>query len=282
MHLNREARTWSGEKGAENAVQSSLAMVYINIRRLTPEECYGYEANKLAWTGGAESGLWATRNYKMAIGIILFHVGSLLFLASYLCKDILWLRVLTVTSLFSLIAFYYLRDNPMWPAVVWGWLYIIVNLAQLWMLYLSRKPVRFSELEEEIYHLVFGSLPRRFFHSMFQLGSMEQVEKGTLLIKRNQNLDKLYLVIEGEAEVLLLNGDTRTISKGGFIGEQSFITGNTTSADVHIGTDNTVLLTWSQETLSAFLDKDPVLSNAFDLVITIDIIGKLQRMQVEA
>jgi len=217
----------------------------------------------------------------MAIGIILYHVGALLFLTSYLCKDILWLRILTVTSLFSLILYYYLRDNPLWPAVAWGSLYIIVNLSQLWVLYLSRKPVRFSELQEEIYHLVFGSLPRRFFHSMFQLGSVEQVEKGTLLIKRGQPLNRLYLVIDGEAEVLLPNGDTRTISKGGFIGEQSFITGNTTSADVHIGTDNIVLLTWSRETLSALLNKDPVLSNAFDLVITTDVIGKLQRMQAE-
>ena len=110
---------------------------------------------------------------------------------------------------------------------------------------------------------------------------MEQVGKGTLLIKRGQTLNKLYLVIDGEAEVLLPNGDTRTISKGGFIGEQSFITGNTTSADVHIGTDNIVLLTWSRETLSALLNKDPVLSNAFDLVITTDVIGNLQRMQAE-
>jgi hypothetical protein len=213
----------------------------------------------------------------MVIGIILFHVGSLLFLTSYLCKDILWLRLLTVISLLSLIPFYYLRDDPLWPAMVWGSLYIIVNLAQLWSLYLNRKPVHFSELEEEIYSLVFSSLPRRFFHSMFQLGSMEQVEKGTLLIKKSQNIDKLYLVIDGEAEVLLPKGDSRTISKGGFIGEQSFITGNTTSADVHIGADNTVLLTWSRETLSEYLNKDPVLSNAFDLVITIDIIGKLHR-----
>ena len=210
---------------------------------------------------------------------ILLNVGYFSYFVCYMSKDILWLRVFVIVgALCSLPYYYYLQDKPIWNVIGWASLYISINLVQLLFLYLQRRPIKLTEIEQGLYDLVFDSLPPRTFRNVFKLGSFEELEQNTLLIKSDEYIDKLYLIVEGEAQVTLPNGSTRMIRKGGFIGEQSFITHNVTSADVRISTEKTLLLTWETATLRRFLDKDLALSNTFDLIITSDIINKLRRM----
>ena len=98
------------------------------------------------------------------------------------------------------------------------------------------------------------------------------------MIRRGSNIDNLYLAIDGEVEVVLDTGVTKVLTKGNFIGELSFITGQTTSADVRVKGPQTTLLSREKEKLVGSLDNDRVLSNAFDLIISTDVAGKLKRM----
>tara|TARA_B100000929_G_C15349175_1_gene366900 strand:+ start:247 stop:537 length:291 start_codon:yes stop_codon:yes gene_type:complete len=90
----------------------------------------------------------------------------------------------------------------------------------------------------------------------------------------------LYLIVEGNATVELSPGRTKELVPGHFIGELSFITGALTSADVRADRDDTLVLAWTHSDLAKLLDQDPVLSHAFDLILSMDITGKLTRMNV--
>jgi len=76
----------------------------------------------------------------------------------------------------------------------------------------------------------------------------------------------LYLIIDGSAIVELSPGRTKELIRGQFVGELSFIT---------------LVLAWTNHDLVNFLDQDPVLSHAFDLILSTDVTEKLKRMNLQ-
>ena len=209
---------------------------------------------------------------------VLLNVAYFLFLMLYLSRDIFWLRILAVFGNLSLIPWYYLQENPVWSAMVWSAVYVAINAVHLTILYLERRPIKLTEIEQQLYDMVFDSLSPRTYQKVVKLGYFEESVQNTSLIKADEYIDKLYVVAWGEVEVTLADGTTRAIRKGGFIGEQSFITNGKTSADVRVATEKASLLTWEKVELRKHLDKDQILSNTFDLIITSDVINKLRRM----
>ena len=56
------------------------------------------------------------------------HVANLLYLASFMMRDILWLRVLTVIGASCLLPYYYFQAEPLLPAIYWNLAFIALNL----------------------------------------------------------------------------------------------------------------------------------------------------------
>ena len=212
----------------------------------------------------------------------MFTIGYALFVACFFCRDMLYLRTLAVVGQIALIPYY------IDPSAQFDWgpyvgisctaILVCVNFFYICVLLAERRPVRLTPVERSMYDAVFSSLPLRAYRNLFRLGDITRPEGGELLIRRGTNIDNLYLVIDGEVEVVLDSGVIKGLTKGSFIGELSFITGQTTSADVRVKGPQTTLLSWEKEKLVGSLDNDRVLSNAFDLIINTDVTGKLQRM----
>ena len=212
----------------------------------------------------------------------MFIIGYILFVACFFCRDILYLRALAVLGQIALVPYYIDPSGQFdWGPYVWmacTAILVCVNLFYICVLLGERRPVRLTPVEQSMYDAVFSSLPLRAYRNLFRLGYITRPEGGELLIRRGSNIDNLYLVIDGGVEVVLDTGVIKGLTKGSFIGELSFITGQTTSADVRVKGPQTTLLSWEKEKLVGSLDNDRVLSNAFDLIISTDVAGKLQRM----
>ena len=86
-------------------------------------------------------------------------------------------------------------------------------------------------------------------------------------------------VVEGEAEVVLKHGEHLIIPTGGFIGEQSYITGEKTSADVNTGKEAAKIIRWNSEALRKYLACKEILKDNLDLIFTADLIHKLRDME---
>lgn len=213
---------------------------------------------------------------------VLFLLGYSLFVACFFFREMLHLRVLAALGQIAFIPYYIsVSDQLGWSLYVGitGTTVLVgVNLIQISILMIERRPIRLSALEQSLYDYVFSSLPIRSYRDLFRLGLITYPEDGSLLIERNSNIDSLYLILDGEAKVILDTGEVKTLAKGNFIGELSFITGQVTSADVRVKGTQTTLLMWDKDSLIGSLDNDPVLSHAFDLIISTDVVGKLQRM----
>ena len=222
-----------------------------------------------------------------------FITGYSLFVACFFFKDVLYLRTLALVGQLALVP-YYIKDLSSidislsftglseYLGIVCTLLVVSINLVFIYILLRERRPVELTTEQRSLYEISFSSLSMRNFHRLFTLGEIETPEQGELLIGKGRRTDSLYLVIDGEFQVVLESGQTRTIGKGGFIGELSFISGEVASADVSPLVSGSKILCWDKFTLVRFLDKDPVLSNAFDLIISSDVANKLKRMTADS
>ena len=212
--------------------------------------------------------------------VILFNTANIIFLAAFMAKKIVWLRLLTITGMMVSIPYYlYFHEAPMWNNIFWVCTYALINLVMLFIIYLESRPIELSDLEQNIYNMTFKSLEPRVFKKLIDHGSLEEFQPDVNLVTRDSELDSLMYVVEGEAEVVLKHGEHLIIPTGGFIGEQSYITGEKTSADVKTGKEAAKIIRWNSEALRKHLAGKEVLKDNLDLIFTADLIHKLRDME---
>ena len=214
------------------------------------------------------------------IFVILFNTANIFFLLAFMAKKILWLRILTITGMMVSIPYYlYFQEAPLWNNIFWICSYTLINLVMLIVIYLESRPIELSDLEQNIYNMTFKSLEPRVFKKLIDRGSLKEFQTDVNLVTRDSELDSLMYVVEGEAEVVLRHGEEITIPKGGFIGEQSYITGEKTSADVKTGKEAVKIIFWNSEALRKHLAGRESLKDNLDLIFTADLIHKLRDME---
>ena len=214
------------------------------------------------------------------IYIILLNCGYTIYLAAFLAKKIVWLRLLTIAGNILVVPYFlYFNEPPLWNSIVWVTIYTSINLVMLFIIYLESRPIELSDLEQNIYNMTFKSLEPRVFKKLIDHGSLEEFHPEVVLVTRDSELDSLMYVVEGEAEVVLKHGEQLIIPTGGFIGEQSYITGEKTSADVKTGKEAAKIIRWNSEALRKHLAGKEALKDNLDLIFTADLIHKLRDME---
>jgi len=214
------------------------------------------------------------------IFVILLNTANIIFLAAFMAKKIVWLRLLTITGNIIVVPYYlFFLETPLWNNIFWVCIYSLINLLMLFIIYLDSRPIKLSDLEQKIYNMTFKSLEPRIFKKLIDHGSLEELQPEVNFVTRETELDSLMYVVEGEAEVVLKHGEHIIIPAGGFIGEQSYITGEKTSADVKTGKDAAKIIRWNSEALRKYLAGQDSLKDHLDLIFTADLIHKLRDME---
>ena len=150
------------------------------------------------------------------IYVILLNTANIIFLAAFLAKKIVWLRLLAITGYIISVPYYlYYIEPPLWNTIVWVCIYTTINLVMLFIIYLESRPIELSDLEQKIYNMTFKSLEPRVFKKLIDHGSLEELQPEVVLVTRDSELDSLMYVVEGEAEVVLKHGEHLIIPTGG-------------------------------------------------------------------
>ncbi len=206
---------------------------------------------------------------------MLIHFANVLYVGSYLVKDILWLRLLTVVAGLTLLAYYALLPIPLWAAVGWNVVFTLINGWQIRLLVLERRPVRLEPEELALYRLSFRGLTLREFAKVIKLARWENVAAGTKIATQGEALDHVRVIAKGRAVVEVAGARKADLPAGCFVGEMSFLTGGRANADV-IAVEPLRLASWPQAELRAVLAKNPELRAAVQAVIGEDLIAKLR------
>jgi Popeye protein conserved region len=206
---------------------------------------------------------------------ILIHAANVLYLFSYLMRDVLWLRVLTVVAGSCLIVYFYSLPVPLLIPVVWNVIFGVINVAQIGLLLLERRPVHLAPDEELLYRQVFRALAPREMKRLLEKAHWDSAGPGERIVERGVELDRLLVLFAGHAAVEVDGRRLAELRDGQFVGEMSFVSGEKASADV-VAVAPTRFVWWLRADLASLLAADVELRAAFDLILGADLAAKLR------
>eukprot|EP00611_Tribonema_gayanum_P019993 TRINITY_DN356_c4_g1_i1.p1 TRINITY_DN356_c4_g1~~TRINITY_DN356_c4_g1_i1.p1 ORF type:complete len:674 (-),score=214.42 TRINITY_DN356_c4_g1_i1:718-2739(-) len=155
--------------------------------------------------------------------------GSFLMLAlGYMESDVLLLRVFSAGGIVLSVLFQYYRPQPLWIPISWNTIFLLINGGMIALLVNERRQAtRLDSTEErELFDQMFAKLGLsavEFLH-LIRLAERETLPAGTTLATFNEPQDKVYLIIDGTAEVQGGDGDLiGHISKHMFVGSMAFL-----------------------------------------------------------
>ena len=88
------------------------------------------------------------------------HVANVFYLASFLGRDMLWLRVLTCAGLVLGIVFFSCQKTPMYGPTAWHLVFLAINGVQITRLVAERRQLRLTEDQARFAEARFGHLSR--------------------------------------------------------------------------------------------------------------------------
>ncbi len=209
-------------------------------------------------------------NYEY-IGHIAYTVGLL----SFMLKDILWLRLITIVSACLCIVYNYAAPlEPMWVPIYWNLALAGVNIFQIAVIFHGRRTVIFDEKEKWLYTNVFPNFTAVDFKRLMKSASWNSSSPGETLIMEGQSDCNLMLITNGKCAVELAEGPVAELLNGDFIGEMSFLSGKAASANVKAA-EKIDYIVWDRAELTSLFNKSPVIYNEMKSVISNQLTEKI-------
>ena len=210
----------------------------------------------------------------------LVHFSNLMLLVSYSVRDILWLRWFAVGAALANLPYYLAQPTVLWPPVIWGGVFTLINLYQIARIYLERRPVVLSRDEQQLYDLGFKALRPREFVSLLLTGQWRDAAPGDRIITQDQPIDRLSIPISGRVEVKRQGEPLGNYAPGQMSGLALAVTGEAATFDAAFSAPGRYM-SWPLPALRTFLDKKPELRVALQRLAGQDLATKLGRLTRE-
>ena len=213
----------------------------------------------------------------MLVGHLAGHLASILTMAAYLLKDILWLRLLTILSCVAGIAFnYFVPATPLWSVIYWNLLFAAINIAQIAILIRERTGIHFTEEEKELHDTLFKNFAPFEFMKLMRIAKWLEAKQGEVLAVEKKSLSAVMLIYNGLVGVEANGQELARLKDGNFIGEVSFITGGDATATVR-ALQPTRYIAWPKDAISQLLNRNPSMRFAMQSMLSTDLTKKLMR-----
>ena len=195
----------------------------------------------------------------MNIAAIAGHLAFGLIAFSFLVKDILWLRIMSIlASLFSVLYNFYIPVDPMWLAINWNIVFILVNLYHIAVIIYEKRPVHMNPKDKELYETLFKELTPVEYLKITKIAEWHKYTSGEVLIKHSALVTDLILIYNGTVEVEVDGNIVAELKDGQFVGEMSFLTEKSATADCVVKHDTECLM-WKQPEFKDLLKRNPSL-----------------------
>ena len=195
----------------------------------------------------------------MNIALIAGHLAFGLIAFSFLVKDILWLRVVSIlASLFSVFYNYVIPANPMWLAINWNIVFVVVNLYHIAVIIYEKRPIKMEPKDKELYETLFKDLSPVEYLKISKVAEWRSFKSGETIIRQNHLVTDLILIYNGTVDVVVGTKKVAELKDGQFVGEMSFLTEKSATATCIVKHD-TECLVWKQPEFKELLKRNPSL-----------------------
>ena len=195
----------------------------------------------------------------MNIALIAGHLAFGLIAFSFLVKDILWLRIVSIlASLFSVFYNWVIPIEPMWIAIHWNFVFIILNLYHIAVIIYEKRPIKMAPKDKELYETLFKDLSPVEYLKISKVAQWKKYKSGETIIRQDHLVPDLILIYNGTVDVVVENKKVAELKDGQFVGEMSFLTEKTATATCIVKHD-TECLVWKQPEFKDLLKRNPSL-----------------------
>ncbi len=205
----------------------------------------------------------------------LIHVANVILLIAFAVRDVLLLRIFFVVGSLAALGYYYYQTPPLWAAIGWTAVYILIHAFWIWRILLERRPVVLSPEEEKLYRLVFRALDRRKFASFLALGAWRDAAVGDRLLKQGEPVPEVLVPISGRVGMVMDGKKILSLSPGHLIGTGMVLTSDRAPCDA-VAEEPCRYVAWDLAVVDRFLEKDPELRNQLRAVVSGDLAEKLR------
>lgn len=207
----------------------------------------------------------------------LVHFSNILLLVSYSVRDILWLRWFAVAAALTVVPYYLVQPNVLWPPVLWGLVFIAINLFQIARIYPERRPVVLSADEQKLYDMGFHALRPREFVSLLVAGEWKDATAGDQVLTEGKPVSSICIAISGTAKVHRHGREVGVLQPGTLIGTAVALTGEPSAVDATF-VEGARYMCWPLQSMRSFLDKRPELRVTLQRLANQDLAKKLEAM----
>ena len=206
---------------------------------------------------------------------ILVHIAAMFYVAGFLVRDQLVLRMLVLTgTLLYLIYYYVALDDPLWDAIFWSVVMGMANLFVIIQLIFERTTFNMSEYDKRLFAVFEGMTPGEF-RRILKITKWRNSDGETKLTVENEPVHSLYYVLDGPTQIHK-QGQSFSIGNSAFIGEVGFFLKTNASATVRVA-EGGHYVEWNGDELRALQAKYPGIRAALHSILNADMASKVAK-----
>ena len=207
----------------------------------------------------------------MNIATLAGHLAFGLIAFSFLVKDIFWLRIVSIAaSLFSVLYNYIIPVEPMWLAINWNFVFIVVNLYHIGVILYEKREVKMDDKNEELYQTLFSEMTPVEYLKISRAAEWVTLKPGQRLITQGMPVPDLYLIYNGTVDVAVDGRWVAELKDGQFVGEMSFLTEKVATASCIVKYEAQCLV-WKQREFKDLLKRNPSLYFTIQSVLSAQV-----------
>ena len=211
----------------------------------------------------------------MNIATIAGHLAFGLIAFSFLVKDILWLRIVSIlASLFSVFYNWVIPIEPMWIPIGWNFVFVGLNLYHIAIIIYEKRPIKMAPKDKELYETLFKDLSPVEYLKISKVAQWKKYKSGETIIKQEHLVPDLILIYNGTVDVSVNGKKVAELKDGQFVGEMSFLTGKSATADCIVKHDSECLV-WKQEEFKELLKRNPSLYFTLQTLLSAQVSSNL-------
>ena len=207
----------------------------------------------------------------MDLSLILLNTGFLLNFIALGFREILWIRVLLTFGYF-LRFFTHFNIIGNLNSSIWMMIFVVINLSQIFIILNERRVRVINKSIVDIYQNKFNNFSTYEFLNFWNLGCIKKFKKNDIIIKKNNKINSIFMILRGSVGI---NNNQVSLRRGSFIGEMSFLSQHSTSADV-ICNEDLQVIEWNNDILNNIKKRKNIIWIKLQNVFLLDLILKIK------
>ena len=201
------------------------------------------------------------------------HIAAVFYVAGFLVRDQLYLRLLILLGTFCyMIYYYFVLDVPLWDALIWSAIMGAANLSIIVLIVLERTTFSMSD-EELLLYDAFPGLSPGEFRKLLKITDWHAADGQTLLTVEDEAPESLFYVLYGGVRVTK-QGQSFSVERPGFIGEIAYTLNRTATANTLVPIGGKYV-SWPREKLKALELRYPSIRVALHETLNSDLADKV-------